>query len=215
MGEALDRNDKPVRPGCTIRRHDGDETWEVKEISGDRVLLCGWPNHEGFRLCDIKVVESIKRALETPCGATMGGAIDAGDHVTHDPTGKSWVVAHVTQSSIFTVSMTPVQLPLRACSLYRKATVKEREKLLLQLRSLGVGDPRGEVAQQRLARRRTLKRCPCCGAAAKLDSAAGPHCNYGERVFYSIKCTDWQCDIRTPGIQDPERVLEIWSKRVK
>jgi len=60
-------------------------------------------------------------------------AIDTGDAVRHGPTGETWLVARVDGDRLAWVGWPPGWANLADCTLTRKATPVQREKLLREL----------------------------------------------------------------------------------
>lgn len=61
------------------------------------------------------------------------GPIDTADHVLHGPTGEEWVVAYVIGDHLAWCGWPPGQAALADCTLTKKATDEEREKLLREM----------------------------------------------------------------------------------
>ena len=59
--------------------------------------------------------------------------IDTGDAVRHGPTGETWLVARVDGDRLAWVGWPPGWADLADCTLMRKATPEQREKLLREI----------------------------------------------------------------------------------
>src|SRR5438552_3029589 len=66
----------------------------------------------------------------------VADAIDTGDYVRHGPTGENWVVACVDGDYLSWCGWPEGQAQLSDCTLTRKATPEERQKLLLEIASM-------------------------------------------------------------------------------
>ena len=81
--------------------------------------------------------------------------IDTADHVLHGPSGENWVVAYVEGDRLAWCGWPEGEAKLADCTLTKKATPEQRDKLLLELADL-TNDRRGRYARQRL----DLSDCP-------------------------------------------------------
>lgn len=59
--------------------------------------------------------------------------IDTADHVLHAPTGETWLVAYVEGDRLAWCGWPPGLAELSDCTLVKKATAEERDKLLHEL----------------------------------------------------------------------------------
>lgn len=59
--------------------------------------------------------------------------IDTGDRVKHGPTGEEWLVARVNGKHLFPCGWPPTRAEVGDCTLLKKATAAERQKLLQEL----------------------------------------------------------------------------------
>ena len=75
--------------------------------------------------------------------------IDTADHVLHGPSGETWVVAYVEGDRLAWCGWPEGEASLADCTLVKKATPEQREKLLWELADL-TDDRRGRKAKQRL-----------------------------------------------------------------
>ena len=75
--------------------------------------------------------------------------IDTADSVQHAPTGETWVVAYVEGARLAWCGWPEGEAKLADCTLTKKATPEQRDKLLLEL-ALSTNDRRGRYARQRL-----------------------------------------------------------------
>ncbi len=66
----------------------------------------------------------------------MDGAIDTGDYVHHGPSNEDWVVACVDGEYLSWCGWPEGEARLSDCTLIRKATQEERQKLLEQLAAM-------------------------------------------------------------------------------
>jgi hypothetical protein len=80
----------------------------------------------------------------TPVCAT----IDTADHVRHGPTGETWLVARVHGEYLYPCGWPPSRADLHDCTLVKKASPAERQKLLQEL-ATGQGE-HAEWAKDRL-----------------------------------------------------------------
>jgi len=80
--------------------------------------------------------------------------IDTADHVHHKPSGEDWVVAYVAADRLAWCGWPQGQAALADCTLLRKATAAERDKLLHEMAASGSDDMRAAYARGRLAARR-------------------------------------------------------------
>lgn len=78
--------------------------------------------------------------------------IDTGDHVHHEPSGEDWVVAYVRGDRLAWCGWPQGEAALSDCTLLKKATSAERDKLLYEMADIG-HDMRANYAKQRLAQR--------------------------------------------------------------
>ena len=79
--------------------------------------------------------------------------IDTGDHVHHAPSGEDWVVAYVAADRLAWCGWPQGQAELADCTLLKKATPDEREKLLREMADMGGDDMRAAYARGRLVAR--------------------------------------------------------------
>lgn len=77
--------------------------------------------------------------------------IDTADHVHHAPSGEDWVVAYVRGDRLAWCGWPEGEAALADCTLLKKATPVERDKLLREMADLGSRDMRGTYAADRLA----------------------------------------------------------------
>lgn len=77
--------------------------------------------------------------------------IDTADHVLHAPSGESWVVAYVRGDRLAWCGWPQGEAALADCTLLKKATDAERDKLLREMADSGSNDMRVTYARQRLA----------------------------------------------------------------
>lgn len=75
--------------------------------------------------------------------------IDTADHVLHGPSGETWVVAYVEGDSLAWCGWPEGKAKLTDCTLTKKATPEQRDKLLLEMADC-TNDQRGRHARQRL-----------------------------------------------------------------
>lgn len=61
-------------------------------------------------------------------------AIDTADHVFHEPTGETWVVKYVRGDKLAWCGWPEGEVSLSHCTLVKKATSEERERLRALLR---------------------------------------------------------------------------------
>ena len=78
----------------------------------------------------------------------MNETIDTGDTVKHGPTGETWLVAYVQGDHLAWCGWPEGEAQLSDCTLVKKASPEEREKLLRQMADSSSSGPR-----QRYARR--------------------------------------------------------------
>ncbi|MDE2098643.1 MAG: hypothetical protein KGL39_15420 [Patescibacteria group bacterium] len=79
--------------------------------------------------------------------------IDCGDTVKHEPTGETWLVAHVDGDRLAWCGWPPGEAELADCTLVRKATAEERLRLLRRIadsRCRENGDRRQGIVRRRL-----------------------------------------------------------------
>jgi hypothetical protein len=74
--------------------------------------------------------------------------IDTADHVRHGPTGEEWVVAYVKGDRLAWCGWPQGEAALSDCTLTKKATPEERDKLLRDLAAIREGDMRADYARQ-------------------------------------------------------------------
>lgn len=79
--------------------------------------------------------------------------IDTGDHVHHAPSGEDWVVAYVRGDRLAWCGWPPGEAALSDCTLVKKATTAERDKLLHEMAASGNANMRKAYACERLAGR--------------------------------------------------------------
>lgn len=77
--------------------------------------------------------------------------IDTGDVVRHGPTGEEWIVACVQGDRLSWCGWPEGMAALADCTLVRKATPEDRDKLLREMAAIGGSDHRQRYAQTRLA----------------------------------------------------------------
>lgn len=77
--------------------------------------------------------------------------IDTADHVHHAPSGEDWVVAYVRGDQLAWCGWPSGLAALSDCTLLRKATAEERDRLLRDLAAMTGGDHRATYARMRLA----------------------------------------------------------------
>lgn len=77
--------------------------------------------------------------------------IDTGDHVHHGPSAEDWVVAYVRGDKLCACGWPCTLADLSDCTLIKKATPAERDKLLREMADMDGGDSRGVYARERLA----------------------------------------------------------------
>lgn len=78
--------------------------------------------------------------------------LDTGDHVHHEPSGEDWVVAYVRGDRLAWCGWPQGEAALSDCTLLKKATPAERDKLLHEMADIG-HDMRASYAKKRLAER--------------------------------------------------------------
>ena len=78
--------------------------------------------------------------------------IDTGDHVHHAPSGEDWVVAYVRGDRLAWCGWPHGEAATADCTLLKKATPDERDKLLRDMADCG-HDMRATYARDRLAAR--------------------------------------------------------------
>lgn len=89
--------------------------------------------------------------------------IDTADHVQHTPSGESWVVAYVRGDRLAWCGWPQGEAALADCTLLKKATDAERDKLLHDMADCG-HDPRATYARDRLRAAPTTQQAPTGGA---------------------------------------------------
>lgn len=77
--------------------------------------------------------------------------IDTADHVHHAPSGEDWVVAYVRGDRLAWCGWPQGEAALADCTLTKKATPAERDKLLREMAASGSADMRAAYACERLA----------------------------------------------------------------
>ena len=80
--------------------------------------------------------------------------IDTGDHVHHAPSGEDWVVAYVRGDRLAWCGWPEGEAALADCTLLKKATPAERDKLLREIANTTAVDRRATYARDRLMLRR-------------------------------------------------------------
>ena len=87
--------------------------------------------------------------------------IDTADSVLHGPTGETWLVAYVEGDRLAWCGWPEGEANLADCTLTKKATPEQREKLLLEMGYLSsdTSDRRRRYARQRLG----SNNCPANG----------------------------------------------------
>lgn len=78
-------------------------------------------------------------------------AIDTGDHVRHEPSGETWIVAYVANELLCACGWPCTLVPINECTLTVKASREARRELLLQLTDGQGDDPRRAHARRALA----------------------------------------------------------------
>lgn len=136
--------------------------------------------------------------------------IDTGDHVDHGPSGETWVVAYTQGKHIYCCGWPLSIADEKDCKPVKKATIDQRERLLVEMAGISKQDPRKSYAKARLEARALLP-CPCCEGEAWQDKCEARTPHEGLRTYYSVRCRD--CDLRTPAIVDPELSIKIWNTR--
>jgi hypothetical protein len=68
--------------------------------------------------------------------------IEVADIVKHRPTGEEWVVARVTDTSIYPAGWPPCCAELKDCELIEKGTAEQREKMVESCKKLPSSDSR-------------------------------------------------------------------------
>jgi len=79
--------------------------------------------------------------------------IDTADHVHHAPSGEDWVVAYVAADRLAWCGWPQGQAALADCTLLKKATPGELDKLLREMADMDGNDMRAAYARGRLAAR--------------------------------------------------------------
>lgn len=79
----------------------------------------------------------------------LEAAIDTGDHVRHEPTGETWVVACVQGDRLSWCGWPEGAAALSDCTLTKKATPEERADLLARLAAINGPDHRAVYARTR------------------------------------------------------------------
>lgn len=82
----------------------------------------------------------------------MSATIDTADHVYHEPTGETWVVAFVRGDRLAWCGWPEGLADLSDCTLVKKAADDERNKLLREMADGTVTDMRVRYAQDRIAK---------------------------------------------------------------
>jgi hypothetical protein len=82
---------------------------------------------------------------------TIMNHIDTGDVVRHGPTGEAWVVAYVKGKYLAWCGWPEGEARVSDCSLLKKATPEEKEKLLQELADMPEDDARRRYARRLLA----------------------------------------------------------------
>lgn len=77
--------------------------------------------------------------------------IDTADHVRHKPSGETWVVAYVRGDRLAWCGWPQGEAALADCTMLKKATQPEREKLLREIANSSGNDIRVAYARDRLA----------------------------------------------------------------
>lgn len=80
----------------------------------------------------------------------LSQAIDTADHVHHGTLGETWVVACVQGDRLSWCGWPEGTANVSDCTLVRKATSEERDKLLRELAAMNGSDHRGVYARRRL-----------------------------------------------------------------
>lgn len=87
--------------------------------------------------------------------------IDTGDHVFHEPSGETWVVAFVDGDKLYWMGWPPGRADLKDCKLTQKADVARRNKDRQSLVGCGQDDARGSHAAQMVKSGAWCSKC--CG----------------------------------------------------
>lgn len=77
--------------------------------------------------------------------------IDTADHVHHAPSEETWVVAYVKGDRLAWCGWPCGEAKLADCTLVKKATQQDRDKLLHKMAAISGGDARAAYARDRLA----------------------------------------------------------------
>lgn len=93
----------------------------------------------------------------TPNRPTVETAIDTADHIRHAPSGEDWVVAYVRGDRLVCCGWPESMAALADCTLIKKATPAERDKLLADMADCG--GSRGAYAIERLRAATSLAPC--------------------------------------------------------
>jgi hypothetical protein len=88
----------------------------------------------------------------------MEPTIDTGDHVRHEPTGESWVVACVQGDKLSWCGWPEGMAELKDCTLILKVDEEKRLALLQQIAASGGNDHRVRYAIAALAKADALYR---------------------------------------------------------
>ena len=81
----------------------------------------------------------------------MNGSIDTADHVQHGPSGETWVVAYVKGDRLAWCGWPQGEAALSDCTLVKKASGAERDKLLREMAAIDSSDARATYARNQLA----------------------------------------------------------------
>jgi len=76
--------------------------------------------------------------------------IDTGDAIRHNPTGETWVVAHVSSNKLCCCGWPEGRAELKDCTLIRKATPEKRLELLKEMANSSTGSSRRDHARHQL-----------------------------------------------------------------
>jgi len=75
-----------------------------------------------------------------------------GDTVKHKPTGEIWIVAFANENELVPCGWPESYAKPEDCDLVKKATDKERHKLILDMAELPTSDSRGRYARRKLGK---------------------------------------------------------------
>ena len=83
---------------------------------------------------------------------THNDLIDTADVVLHGPTQEKWVVAYVRGDCLAWCGWPEGEAKLSDCTLQKKATPEERNKLLIEMAAMKGDDSRGVYARYVLSK---------------------------------------------------------------